>query len=87
MTLDRTDGYEEPRADLGVGQMFAERGQDLGLTRGDADSTDSSLIGHAQIVHVLPGGSRSRPARPGTSIRTVDVAGTPSGPDGSDRTV
>ena len=52
MTLDGADGDEQPRADLGVGQVFAERGQHLGLARGDAHLTRSSLIGHVQIVHV-----------------------------------
>jgi hypothetical protein len=31
VTLDGADGDEQPGADLGIGQMFAERGQYLGL--------------------------------------------------------
>jgi hypothetical protein len=31
VTLDGTDGDEQPGADLGVGQMLTQRGQHLGL--------------------------------------------------------
>ena len=56
MTLDRADGDEQPGADLGIGQMFAERGQDLGLAGRDAYLGRCPLTSHVQIVHVVGAG-------------------------------
>jgi hypothetical protein len=50
VALDGADGDGEPRADLGVGQMFAECGQDLGLAGRDVRGGRSSRAVHVQIV-------------------------------------
>ena len=52
MALDRTDGDEEPGADLRVGQVVADGGQHLRLADGHARLGCCPRGGHPQI---LPG--------------------------------